>query len=174
MTSTQGCWLGKQGAGDTSENSQGFCVQVSGKCNGSGPCYLGFLEYKLLLLFVRHYRRRGKVRIKQRGDAGSAMYTLFLLTGLYKAQENQVSPAVVLFADLEPLAERWLVTCWSFWRLAALSVASFLSPECPLLTTAFLFTEVHWSLLIGVLVLHFTLAVTTVIMKILALVGNFR
>lgn len=36
MTSTWGCWLGKQGEGGTVENSQGFCVQVSGKCNGSG------------------------------------------------------------------------------------------------------------------------------------------
>lgn len=77
------------------------------------------------------------------GDAGSVTYTLVLLTGLYKAQGSQVIPTMVLFADLEPLAERWLVTSWSFWGLAALSVTSFLSPECPLLTAAFLllFTE---------------------------------
>lgn len=47
-----------------------------------------------------------KVRIDQMGDAGSAVYTLFLLTGLYKAQGSQVIPTMVLFADLEPLAER--------------------------------------------------------------------
>lgn len=84
-----------------------------------------------------------KVQINQMGDAGSAMYTLLLLSGLYKAQGSRVIPTMVLFADLEPLAERWLVTCWSFWGLAALSVTSFLNPECPLLTAAFLllFTE---------------------------------
>lgn len=73
------------------------------------------------------------------GDAGLATYTLIFLTGLYRAQGSQVIATLVLFADLEPLAERWLVvTCWSFWGLAALSVTSFLNPERPLLTTAFL------------------------------------
>lgn len=35
VTGTLGCWLGEQGAGDTIENSQGFCMQVSEKCNCS-------------------------------------------------------------------------------------------------------------------------------------------
>lgn len=77
------------------------------------------------------------------GDAGSATYTLFLLTGFCKAQGSQMIPTMVLFADLDTLAERQLVTSWSFWGLTALSVTSFLNPECPLLTTALLllFTE---------------------------------
>lgn len=43
--------------------------------------------------------------------AGSAMYTLVLLTGSDKTQGSQVIPTMVLFADLEPLAERQLVIC---------------------------------------------------------------
>lgn len=95
-----GCWLGKQGAGGTMEYSQGFCVQVSGKCNGSGLCYLKLLEYKPQLIFLRHYCWYVEVRIDQMGDAGTAMYTSVLWTGLEKAQGSQVIPTMVLFADL--------------------------------------------------------------------------
>lgn len=38
VTGMSGCCLGEQGASDTIENSQGFCMQVSEKCDGSGLC----------------------------------------------------------------------------------------------------------------------------------------
>lgn len=69
-----------------------------------------------------------KVGIDQMGAGGSATFSLVLLTGLDKAQGSQVIATMVLFADLEPLAERQLVTCWLFWGLAALSVTSFPNP----------------------------------------------
>lgn len=144
MTSTWGCWLGKQGAGGTIENSQGFCVQVSGKCSGSGQCYLKLLECKLQLMFLRHDCWHVKVRIDQIGGAGSATYTLVLLTGLDKPREVRW---FLLWCSLQTwslwLKGSWLVTCWLFWGLASLSVTSFPNPECPLFSTAFLlsFTE---------------------------------
>lgn len=92
--------------GGTIENSKDFVCKFQGNGNGSGLCYLKFLEYKLQLIFLRHYCWCVKVGIDPMGDAGLAMYSLFLLTGLYRAQGSQVIPTLVLFADLEPLAEK--------------------------------------------------------------------
>lgn len=132
MTSTRGCWLGKQGAGGTIENSQDFVCKFQGNamvlvCVTS--CYTPDM--------CKYGSAKGEMQDQPRTPC-------FLLTGLYKAQGSWVIPTLELFADLQPLAERWLVTYWSFWGLAALSVTSFLNPECPLLTAAFLllFAEV--------------------------------